>query len=109
MIEVLEFRAVERGSLKGFAKIRVPNWKMSIDDVGIHESHGKWWAALPARPMLDHDKKVVIGDDGKVKYIKSLWFDDRETADRFSAAVVEAVMKVKKPAAVNDELQDFRV
>ena len=109
MIEVLEFRSVERGSLKGFAKIRVPNWKMSIDDVGIHEFHGKWWAALPARPMLDADKKVVIGDDGKVKYVRSLWFDDRDTADKFSAAVVEAVMRVKKPAAVNDGLQDFRV
>ena len=59
--------------------------------------HGKWWAALPARPMLDADKKVVIGDDGKVKYVRSLWFDDRETADKFSAAVVEAVMKERSP------------
>ena len=33
-----------------------------MDDVGIHESHGKWWAALPSRPMLDNDKKVVIDD-----------------------------------------------
>ena len=55
------------------------------------------------------DKKVVIGDDGKVKYVRSLWFDDRDTADRFSAAVVEAVMKEKKPAAIDDGLRDFRV
>ena len=93
---------------KALRRFCVPNWKMSIDDVGIHESHGKWWAALPARPMLDANKQVVIGDDGKPKYVRSLWFDDRETADRFSAAVVEAVMK-EKPAAVNDGLSDFRV
>ena len=80
-----------------------------IDDVGIHESHGKWWAALPARPMLDNDKNVVIGDDGKVKYVRSLWFDDRAIADKFSAAVVEAVMKVRSPPPVNDGLRDFRV
>lgn len=107
MIEVLEFRTVERGSLKGFAKIRVPEWRLSIDDVGIHESHGKWWAALPSRPMLDNNKNVVIGEDGKVKYVRSLWFDDRAIADKFSAAVVEAVMKEKKPAP--DGLRDFIV
>ena len=109
MIEVLEFRTVERGSLKGFAKIRVPEWRLSMDDVGIHESHGKWWAALPARPQLDANKQVVIGDDGKVKYVRSLWFDDRAIADKFSAAVVEAVMKVKKPDAGDAGLRDFRV
>ena len=108
-IEVLEVRPIERGSLKAFAKIRVPQWRLSIDDVALHEANGKWWCSLPARPQLDQNRNVAKDDTGKVKYVKSLWFDDRTTADRFSAAVVaEALKQMKKPAAVEDDgLSDF--
>jgi hypothetical protein len=115
-IEVVSWRSVERGSLKGFAKIRVPQWKLVIDDVAVHSLNGKSWAALPARPVLDPSRQVVRDDSGKVKYAKTLYFDDRATADRFSAAVLEAVKKhagaeTKKPVAeeLNDELSDFTI
>jgi len=113
MIECVDFRAVERGSLRGFAKVGVPQWHLTIDDVAIHDSNGKRWAALPARPQLNANREVVRGDDGKPKYVKTLFFDSREIADRFSSAVLEAVDKhqgnSKKPVAdvLNDELPDF--
>ena len=113
MIECLEFRRVERGTLKGFAKIKVPQWRLTMDDVAIHEKNGKAWAALPARPILDENREVVRDEEGKVKYCKTLYFDDRATADRFSDAVLKAVAsrkpETKKPIAeeFNDELPDF--
>jgi hypothetical protein len=110
MIECLEFRSVERGTLKGFAKIKVPQWHLTMDDVAIHEKNGKRWAALPARPMLDAKREVVKDEEGKPKYAKTLYFDDRDVADRFSDAVVKAVALVaKKPVADDDELPDFTI
>jgi hypothetical protein len=115
MIECLEFRAVERGTLRGFAKIKMPHWRLTMDDVAIHEKNGKTWAALPARPILDANREVVRDEEGKVKYARTLYFDDRATADRFSDAVVKAVAplraKTKKPAVdnLNDELPDFTI
>ena len=114
MIECVSWRSVERGSLLGFAKIKIAQWKLTIDDVAVHQSNGKRWAALPARPQLDASRQVVRGDDGKPKYVKTMFFDDRATADRFSAAVVEAVKghmpKAEQPtAAFGDGLADFTI
>jgi hypothetical protein len=76
-LELIEWRLVERGTLKGFAKVRVPEWHLTIDDVAVHEKNGKSWAALPSRPMLDPDRQPLRDDDGKVKYARTLYFDDR--------------------------------
>jgi hypothetical protein len=87
----MDFRPLQRNTLLGFAKVRVPTWNLIFDGVAIHEKDGRTWAQLPARPMLDAVGDVVKEDDGKTKYMRMAWFDDREAADRFSAAVVEAV------------------
>jgi hypothetical protein len=35
-VECASWRSVERGTLKGFAKIRIPAWHLTIDDVAVH-------------------------------------------------------------------------
>jgi hypothetical protein len=48
-------------------------------------------AALPSRPMLDADGRQVVNHSGKKQYCALLGWRDRDLADRFSAAVVDAV------------------
>ena len=43
--------------------------------------------------MIDADRELVREDDGKIKYAKILWFDDRAVSDRFSDAVIAAVQR----------------
>jgi hypothetical protein len=90
-VECIDFRPLERNTLRGFAKIRVPDWNLIFDGVAIHEKDGRTWAQLPARPMLDANGYAVQNDAGKIQYARMSWFDDREAGDRFSAAVIAAV------------------
>ena len=89
----LAWRPLERNTLKGFARIHVPAWHFTIIDVAVHESHGKRWAQLPARPQLDDNRELIREADGRIRYARILEFD-RDTAARFSAAVVNAVTSV---------------
>jgi hypothetical protein len=91
MIEVIEWRKLKRNTLLGFAKIRVPEWHLTISDIAIHEKDGRRWAQLPSKQLLDRDGQPLRGDDGKARYMKLISFDDRSIGDRFSDAVVKAV------------------
>jgi hypothetical protein len=83
------FKALRKGALVGFATVRLPNGLL-IGDCPICTSHGKTWASLPSKPILDRDGRHVE-EGGKKKYAPILQWKDRETADRWSVAVVELV------------------
>ena len=75
------WRPWHKNTLQGFA---------SVEIVGVHESHGKFWAALPARPWVN-GLEVLTDDAGKIRYSTILEFSRREVRDAFSRAVVRAV------------------
>lgn len=86
-----EWRACERGTLRGFATVRVGARNLMIADIAIHKAEsGKRWAQLPAKPMLDRSRQLVV-EGGKVRYSKVLWFENHGVARRFSEAVLRAV------------------
>jgi hypothetical protein len=90
-IAIIDFRPLERNTLRGFAAVKVNAWNLIIHDVAIHEKEGRRWASLPARPMLDSNRQLMLDDTGKPKYSRVLEFTEREVGDRFSQAVVAAV------------------
>lgn len=98
-IEIVEWKPVSKGSLRGFATVRLRNG-LSIADVTVHTSHGKAWASFPSKPMLDRDG-VQKKDQttGKPKWVPILSWPDRDTSDRFSAAVI-AALEAAHPGAV---------
>lgn len=98
-VTCLEWRACERGALLGFTKIAIPAWHLEIDGITVYRKNERSWAQLPTRPMLDADRELVRDDDGKPRYAKILWFDDREIADRFSDAIIAAIQRHKAEAA----------
>jgi hypothetical protein len=90
-IAIIDWRPLERGTLLGFCRVKIERWHLTIDGIAIHARDGRRWAQLPSKPMLNSNRELEREPDGKPRYAKILWFDDRETADRFSAAVVSAV------------------
>jgi len=93
-LECIAFCAVSKGTLRGFATIIVPELKLTMHDVALHEKEsGARWAAPPSRPMVDTKTKTVILDQttGKIAYVPSVSFDDANTRAAFSHAVWEAV------------------
>jgi hypothetical protein len=88
-VTCLDWKPLKKGSLIGFAKIRVGEMDLTIQDVALHRSHDRTWAALPARAWI-RDGRLVL-DNGKIQYSPAFEFGKRETRDAFSAAVVRAV------------------
>ena len=85
------FKPLRKGSLIGFACVRL-SIGLTIADIPCCTSHGKTWASLPAKPILDRDGRHVE-ESGKKKYAPILQWADRAVADRWSAAVVELVRR----------------
>src|SRR4051812_26984919 len=96
------FRPLVKGALRGFATVRLPIG-LVIADVTICTSHGKTWASLPSKPIIDRDGRHVE-EGGKKKYAPILQWADRAAADRWSAAVVELVRQAH-PSALNGGAQ----
>jgi hypothetical protein len=89
-VALLEWRSLVRGSLRGFAKIRIGK-SLIVSDDRLHTSHGKCWASLPARPMLGSDSVALRDPDGRIRYVPILEWSCRDARDAFSTAVIEAV------------------
>lgn len=87
---LVEWRTFRKNTLRGFAVIELPSG-LIVRDVTLHEKAGKWWAGLPARPVLDAEGRHVANHGGHKQYAAVLGWRDRDLADRFSAVVVELV------------------
>ena len=94
------FKALRKGSLIGFATVRLPIG-LTISDVPVCTSHGKIWASMPSKPILDAEGRHAIDANSKRRYVPILQWSDRETADRWSQAVVELVRQ-KHPGVLDD-------
>jgi len=88
-MELAEFKQVVKGTLRGFATVKLPIG-LTIADIPVCQSHGRAWASLPSKPVLDRDGKHVE-QDGKRKYVPILSWGDRATQDKWSEAVCDLV------------------
>lgn len=104
-ITIVEWKPMARNTLCGFATVRLPNG-LTIRDVTVHHANGKAWASLPSKPIVGSDG-VAQRDrsTGKIRYSPLLEWPDRPTADRFSAAVIDAV-EVQHPGAVKRSIEE---
>jgi hypothetical protein len=93
------FRPMVKGSLRGFATVRL-SIGLVIADIPVCTSHGKVWASLPSKPILDRDGRHAE-EGGKKKYVPILVWSDRVTADKWSDAVVARVRE-QHPDALDD-------
>jgi len=88
-VSLTDWRPLRRNSLLGFASIRVG--ALLIKDVTLHSNKGKRWAGLPAKPRINAGGEIMKDERGKILYTPVIEWTNRETADRFSNAVIAAV------------------
>ena len=80
------------GTLRGYATIELPIG-LIIFDCPVHISHGRPWAALPGRPIIDDTGRHAEDParPGKRAWAPMGRWLDRDIAERWSARVVELV------------------
>jgi hypothetical protein len=91
-IEVEKFTRRRSNTLFGFVDLVIPEPRLRIREATIHESHGRRWIGLPAKPQIDRDGAARRDARGKVAYTAVLQFTDREVGDAFSARALEALL-----------------
>jgi hypothetical protein len=100
-VAVLDWKSLERNTLRGFANVVVKELQLVIRDVAIHERDGKRWVQLPGKPQIDRDGNTIRDPAiGRIKYVPVLEFGSRRVADAFGQRVLEAldVHQGRRPA-----------
>ena len=87
----IDWRPCERNTLRGFADYLIPTIELHVRDCAVHESHGKQWVQLPARPQLDENRQLIREENGRVRYTTILVFDSTEAAYEFNEAALKAL------------------
>jgi hypothetical protein len=95
-MRLASFKPLVKGALRGFATVVLPS-ELKIEECPICISNGKAWASLPSKPVLRDGRQVE--KDGKKQFAAILAWPDRETADRWSNAVIELV-RAEHPEAL---------
>jgi len=95
---LLNFKPVRKGTLCGFAVIRLPNG-LDIHDVVIGEKHGRAGTLLPSKPMIDRDGNVMRDLAGKVRYTPAVEWSTPELREAFSRHIVELVRRAHPTAS----------
>jgi len=88
----VEFRSLCRNTLRGFAVIRIEQLRFAVAGIAIHEKNGRAWASPPAQALI-RNGEAIKDERGKVAYSPPLLaFDSAQVRERFSDAVVAAVL-----------------
>lgn len=89
-VELLEFKHINKGAAVGVARIKLGR-ALIVNDVMLLSSNGLVWANAPGKPQVGRDGMALKDDRGKIKYTPILEWTDKESRERFSAAVIAAV------------------
>jgi hypothetical protein len=92
-VRVEDFKPLRSNTLRGFIDIVVPEIRLRITGASVHESHGRRWVGLPAKPQITREGSVRPDDRGKIAYSAILQFTDRATSDAFSARAIAALLE----------------
>lgn len=98
---VEEFVAVVRGFRLGFVRVRTPAGVI-FHDVSLFRRNGVVWAVPGGRPRLDPEGRQQRDNSGRRRWSPVVSFASRETEDRFSRAVIEA-LRTSHPGVLGED------
>jgi len=101
-VQVEAFKPLRSNTLFGFCTFVIPEVRLRVIDATVHQSHGRRWIGLPAKPQIDRDGHVRRDDRGKVLYTPVVLFTDRATSDAFGARAIAALLE-DYPDAFDEE------
>ena len=94
---VSNFRPMLARTLRGFVDVMMPSG-MVLHRCVIFEKDGQRWIAPPSRPVVDRDGIAKRSADGKTFYEDTVSFKDRWVRQRWSDAVVAALLDAHRDA-----------
>ena len=99
-ITISDWKPRRKGALRGFVTVSMPSG-MIVHAVCVFATNGKFWALPPSKPMVGRDGKVLVDDDGKTKYVPLIEFISKSVRDRWSEAVIAALLAAH-PGALDE-------
>lgn len=81
-LQVVSFKQFEKGTLRGFATIRMTNIGLEIRDCAVHEKNGSRWFQLPSKQVVKPDRS---------QWGCILDFYDKSRKEQFQAAAMAAL------------------
>ncbi|HQT86529.1 hypothetical protein [Acidiphilium rubrum] len=96
-LTITEWKPLRRNSMRGFMTATLPSG-MVLHDVVVHVTDGKPWAAPPSKPMIGRDGVAMKDGNGKARYNPIISFIDKPTRERWSAAIIAALLTVHPDA-----------
>jgi hypothetical protein len=101
-VQVESFTPRRSNTLRGFVSVTVPELRLKIFDLTVHEKNAARWIGMPGRAQITRDGRLRKDENGKTLYTPTLEFTDRATRDAFSARVIQSLLEFA-PAAFDDE------
>ncbi|SIQ46336.1 MULTISPECIES: hypothetical protein [Acidiphilium] len=90
-LTITEWKPLRRNSLRGFATVTLPSG-MILHEILIHNTPDGPWAAPPSKPMIGRDGVAMKDAAGKARYSPIISFADKATRERWSSAIIAALL-----------------
>lgn len=82
-MELIKYKEVNKGYLKGYADFFIENWELEIYGCGVFSKEGRNWVAMPSREYKDAD--------GKTKYFPIVKFRNKHHHDAFADMALRTI------------------
>lgn len=96
-MEILRYRAINKGAVVGSFDVRIPKWGVIINDCTLFEKDGRRWISFPSKPYES---------EGQKKYFPMIQFVQKDHMAKFTEAVMpllyEAMKKEQAPEPNSD-------
>ena len=89
-VDLIEWRRAPKGALLGFATVCIGR-VLVLKDVAVLTAHGRRWARLPDKPLMDGQNRHRRDARGKAEYATMAEWVNRDSEDRFAANVLAAI------------------
>jgi hypothetical protein len=101
-VTISDWKPRQSGTLRGFCTAHLPSG-MILHEVGIHTRNGSWWAAPTSKPMLSREGTALRDESDKIRYAPIVSFNTKQTRDRLSHAVVDALRRAHPEVFAEEE------
>jgi hypothetical protein len=101
-VKIEGFKPHRANSLYGFVDLLIPEIRLRIKEATVHQSHGRRWIGLPAKPQVDREGRARHDERGRTAYTSILQFTDKTTSDAFSDRAISALLAAF-PRAFDEE------
>jgi hypothetical protein len=87
-----DWKRIDKGSLVGAVDGLLGKSLKVHGGLVMRGANGRMWVNLPGKPQLDANGVALRDDKGKIKYTSIFEWADRDASDRFSEAVLGAIV-----------------